>query len=207
MSKRSGRTLLPGLLWVMASVAHAAPPVEWNVDGRGRLKGSGCDTLAHDTFLIEAGEQFFIVFNRLEVQLDAGNGRKAEATCTGSIPIAVHTDRYLDRLEQTLSYSWSKSTGATARIAARNKWYGRALSPLHVNLQSWESGAQPFNEIFTRDDLKWGCKPNDVKKGTLDLDFAVSAQRSHPAEETIAVNLVGHDIRYTARTVWKDCPN
>jgi len=192
------------MVCAMASLAHGAT-VEWNLEQRGQLKGSGCDTMAQDTFLIEAGEQFSIIFTRFQARLDAGDNRKAEVNCRGSIPIAVHGDRYLDRIEQTLGYGWSKSKGAMARISARNKWYGRALSPINVNVESWKVGTDAYEEVFTQDDLKWGCKPNDVRKGSLDLDFSLVVQRSHPANETIDVNLAGHDMRYTAQTVWKNC--
>jgi hypothetical protein len=190
----------------MTSIAYGAA-VEWNLDKKGRLNGSGCNSQAQDTFLIEAGEQFAVIFTKLHARLDEGELRKAEATCSGTIPIAVHQDRYLDRIEQTLAYSWSKSLGTTALIKASNKWYGRALSPLHVNVQASQEGVEAYAEVFSTDDLKWGCKPNDIKKGNLDLDFLVSVKRNHPAEEAIDVNLSGHDMRYTALTVWKNCPN
>jgi hypothetical protein len=66
-------------LGLMASFAYGAP-VEWNLDKRGRLKDSGCDSQAQDTFLIDDGEQFAVIFTRLHARLDEGDLRKGEAT-------------------------------------------------------------------------------------------------------------------------------
>ena len=201
-----GMKRLLWIAWLGGFAPTALASMEWNVAKRGQLKGSGCDSLAQDTFLLDAGDQFFVVFSKLEVKLDGGSQLIADAYCTGSIPIAVDGRQYLERVDQVLGYSWSKSEGSTGKIAAHNKWLGRALKPLNVDLESWQTGVGAYEEISSQDHLNWGCKPNDSKKGALDLSFSVLVRRQNPKEESISINLAGHDIRYTAETVWKDCP-
>lgn len=179
--------------------------VRWNVDGRARLSGSGCSSDQGDTFFIAADSQFAIVFTRFGVNLDDGVARTASSDCRGSIPIEGNESRFLARLDQTLAYGWAKSRGSMASITARNKWYGRALRPINININPAEEGSDAYSEASTSDDLRWGCNSRHWKRGTLDLDFSVSARRNNPSNQAITVNLYGHDLKYEVITWWQDC--
>lgn len=193
-------TCLIGFL--MAAPAFSQDVIEWNYNKQASGLGNGCGP--GEVAFITAGNEVSVVFSGLGIALDAGDstgGVTAKKGCRIGIPTKVKAGYYLGKLNQKLTYGYTRTEGTSGMVTAVSEFYGqpagnisRPIPTPHMNQYAVPLAQAEVNSYW-RVSPQW-CLSRDYI-GNFKSNLIVTAKRQN-ASKDIKISIDGHDIRFDA---------
>lgn len=188
--------------FMAAAPAFSEDLIQWNFNKQASGLGNGCGP--GEVSFITAGHEVSVVFSGLGIELDAGDssgGVTAKKNCRIVIPTKVRAGYYLAKLNQKLSYGYTRTDSTSGTVSAISEFYGQAAGNISRNVPTpgMNSYAVPLAQAevnsYWRVNPQW-CLTRDYV-GNFKSNLVVTAKRTDYRKD-IKISIDGHDIRFDA---------
>ena len=192
--------LVFGLL--LSVPAFSQDVIDWNYNHQASGLGNGCGP--NEVNFITAGNEVSVIFSGLGIAMDGGDpagGVTAKKNCRIVIPARVHTGYYLGKLNQRLSYGYTRTDGTAGTVTASTEFYG--LSAGNIKRDIPTPGLNKFTVPLTHAETNsyWPVDPNWCQdrdyEGNFKANLIVTGRRTN-ASKDLKISIDGHDIRFDA---------
>jgi hypothetical protein len=195
--------ILAGSLVSLFATSALAAEVQWNFNNRAVAVGTACKSMGADadTFFINAGNEFSVVFSRMGVSLGTEYGPNAERqNCTVRVPVRISKGMYIGELTQTLLYGVTKSARTSGEISARATFFNLPAASIRVPLPYGRFMDDSLRTVSVKSDYRvnaptWCSRPG--LEGMYAVNLATAGQRDAP-NESIVMQIDGADLKFQA---------
>ncbi len=186
----------------VAAPAFAQSVIQWNYNNQAAGLGNGCGP--GEVRFISAGNEVSVIFSGLGVEMNGGdstNGLTAKKTCRIVIPTKVQAGYYLGKLEQTITYGYTRTDSTSGQILAYTEFYGQKAGNMSRAIPT--PGLNPYNvpSAQMKDVGYWRVNPEWCQArsyiGNFKANLTVTGRRSTAAKD-LKISIDGHDIRFDA---------
>ena len=115
----------------VAVPAFSQSVIDWNYNNQAAGLGNGCGP--GEVRFISAGNEVSVIFSGLGIAMDAGDstgGVTAKKSCRIVIPTKVHAGYYLGKLDQTISYGYTRTDSTSGQVTAGTTFYNQPAGTL-----------------------------------------------------------------------------
>ena len=194
------KTCLIGFL--LAAPAFSQDIINWNFNHQAAGLGNGCGP--GEVSFITAGNEVSVVFSGLGIAFDADDaagGITDRKNCRIVIPTKVRAGYYLAKLNQKLSYGYTRTDSTSGTVTAVSEFYGQAAGRITRNIPTpgMNAYAVPLAQAevnsYWKVSPEW-CLTRDYV-GNFKANLTTAGKRADISKD-LKISIDGHDIRFDA---------